>query len=140
VVVVVVSFFVVVVPFSGRVVVVVVVTSLRGGGEDDEKKKQPDRDKEKKSTAISFCSMGGLTSTCDVAMLSGARKAIFIPLTIKERSNRNNFNGCCSFHTPLHPHFADCAWARHFTLVTLIIARLTPGGLHFPPHRAQLTC
>jgi hypothetical protein len=82
VVVVVVSFFVVVVPFSGRVVVVVVVTSLRGGGEDDEKKKQPDRDKEKKSIAISFCNMGGLTSTCDVAMLSGARKAIFIPLTI----------------------------------------------------------
>ena len=76
-----VSFFVVVVPFSGRVVVVVVVTSLRGGGEDDEKKKQPDRDKEKKSIAISFCSMGGLTSTFELAMLSGAREAIFLSLS-----------------------------------------------------------
>jgi hypothetical protein len=56
--------------------VVVVVTSLRGGGEDDEKKKHPDRNKEKKSIAISFCSMGGLTSPFKLAMLSGAKEAI----------------------------------------------------------------
>ena len=80
-VVVVVSFFVVVVPFCGRVVVVVVVTSLRGGGEDDEKKKQPDRDKEKKSIAISFCNMGGLTSPFELATYSGAREAIFLSLS-----------------------------------------------------------
>jgi hypothetical protein len=53
---------------------VVVVTSLRGGGgEEDEKTKQPDRDEEKKITAISFCSMGGFTSTFELAMLSDAK-------------------------------------------------------------------
>jgi hypothetical protein len=71
---------VVVVSFWGREVVVVVVTSLRGGGADDEKKKQPDRDKEKKSIAISFCNMGGLTSPFELATYSGAREAIFYPV------------------------------------------------------------
>ena len=77
---------VVVVSFCGREgveVVVVVVTSLRGGGggEEEEKTKQPDSDEEKKITAISFCSMGGFTSTFELAMLSGAREAIFLSLS-----------------------------------------------------------
>jgi hypothetical protein len=58
---------------------VVVVTSLRGG-EEDEKEIQPDKNEEKKSTAISFCSIGDLTSTFELAMLSGAREAIFLSL------------------------------------------------------------
>src|SRR5688500_16022358 len=71
---------VVVVSFWGTEVVVVVVTSLRGGGgEEEEKTKQPNRDEEKKSTTISFCSIGGLTSTFELAMLSGAKEAIFYP-------------------------------------------------------------
>jgi hypothetical protein len=73
---------VVVVSFCGRVVVVVVVTSLRGGGgEEEEKEIQPDRAEEKKITAISFCSMGGVTSTFELAMLSGAREAILLSLS-----------------------------------------------------------
>ena len=75
---------VVVVSFCGREVVevvVVVVTSLRGGGEEEEKTKQPDSDEEKKITAISFCSIGGFTSTFELAMLSGAREAIFLSLS-----------------------------------------------------------
>ena len=72
---------VVVVSFCGRVVVVVVVTSLRGGGEEEEKEIQPDRAEEKKITAISLCSMGGLTSPFELAMLSGAREAIFLSLS-----------------------------------------------------------
>lgn len=66
------------VSFWGTEVVVVVVTSLRGGGgEEEENTKQPDRAEEKKSTAISFCSMGGLTSTFELAILSSVREAIF---------------------------------------------------------------
>ena len=72
---------VVVVSFCGREVVVVVVTSLRGGGAEDEKEIQPDSDEAKNITAISFCSMGGLTSTFELAMLSGAREAIFLSLS-----------------------------------------------------------
>ena len=72
---------VVVVSFCGRVVVVVVVISLRGGGGEEEKEIQPDRAEEKKITAISFCSMGGFTSTFELAMLSGAREAIFLSLS-----------------------------------------------------------
>ena len=75
---------VVVVSFCGREgveVVVVVVTSRRGGGEEEEKEIQPDSDKEKKSTAISFCRMGGFTSTSELAMLWGAREAIVFSLS-----------------------------------------------------------
>ena len=70
---------VVVVSFCGRVVVVVVLVSLGGGGEEEEKTKQPDSAEEKQITAISLCSIGGLTSTFEFAMLSGAREAIFSP-------------------------------------------------------------
>lgn len=73
---------VVVVSFWGTEVVVVVVTSLRGGGgEEEENTKQPDRAEEKKSTAINFCSMGGLTSTFELAILSSAKEAIFVSLS-----------------------------------------------------------
>jgi hypothetical protein len=73
---------VVVVSFcGGEVVVVVVVTSRRGGGEEEEKEIQPDRAKEKKSTAISFCRIGGFTSTFELAMLWGAREAIVLSLS-----------------------------------------------------------
>lgn len=72
---------VVVVSCCGRVVVVVVVTALRGGGEEEEKEIQPDRAEEKKMTVISFGSIGGVTSTSELAMLSGAREAIFLSLS-----------------------------------------------------------
>jgi len=75
---------VVVVSFCGREgveVVVVVVTSRRGGGEEEEKTKQPDSAEEKQSTAISLCSIGGLTSTFELAMLWGAREANFLSLS-----------------------------------------------------------
>jgi hypothetical protein len=51
------------------------IISLRGG-EEDEKKKQPDSEEEKKMTAISFCSMDGVTPPFERAMLYGAREAI----------------------------------------------------------------
>lgn len=70
---------VVVVSLCGRVVVVVVVTSRRGG-EEEEKEIQPDRAEAKKMTAISFCNMGGVTSTFELVMLLGAREAIFLSL------------------------------------------------------------
>ena len=78
---------VVVVSFWGREevdgveVVVVVLISLGGGGEEEENTKQPDRDDAKKIPARSFWSMGGLTSTFELAMLSGAREAIFLSLS-----------------------------------------------------------
>jgi len=56
-------------------------TPRRGGGEEEEKEIQPDSDKEKKSTAISFCRMGGFTSTSELAMLWGAREAIVFSLS-----------------------------------------------------------
>ena len=75
---------VVVVSFWGRegvVVVVVVVTSRRGGGAEEEKEIQPDRAEAKKSTALSFWSMGGFTSTFELAMLWGVREANFLSLS-----------------------------------------------------------
>jgi hypothetical protein len=64
-------------------VVVVVVTSLRegGGGEEEEKTKQPDKNEEKRSTAISLCRMGEFTFPSELAMLSGAREADFLSLS-----------------------------------------------------------
>ena len=74
---------VVVVSFWEPEGVMVVVTSLRGGGggEEEEKTKQPDRAEETRSTAISFCRMGGFTSIFKLATLSGAREATFLSLS-----------------------------------------------------------
>jgi hypothetical protein len=62
------------------------IISLRGG-EEDEKKKQPDSEEEKKMTAISFCSMDGVTPPFERAMLYGAREAIFITLPMHRPMN-----------------------------------------------------
>jgi hypothetical protein len=90
---------VVVVSFCGKEggeVVVVVVTSLRGGGgEEEEKEIQPDRDEAKNIPAISFCSMGGLPSPCELAPYSGAREAIFLSLS----KSREECGALCARYT-----------------------------------------
>ena len=54
-----------------------------------QKEKQPDSAEEKQMTAISLCSIGDLTSTFELAMLSGARKQFDLPLPIHLPMNKD---------------------------------------------------
>ena len=101
--------------------VVVVVTSRRGG-EEEEKEIQPDRAEAKKMTAISFCDMGSVTSTFELAMLSGAREAIFLspsqslsPGTkISTISPKKKPSGSLPFSAPFSPLDAVAlGWREH---------------------------